>query len=164
MEDYCRPIRKASMFLALRPVEGFRDQYNAQSTAMSNIRKFVLRSLGDSEPSDIMEIPDELYLRRRVFTRGKPPALQTPRVPEKVIFYMRAGEGRVKRCSPYVFGVGDLVDVNSYVDVATYRGLQGSAFTKVYFSFNRLELVQLCPASSVKKMRRETPGTGETVS
>ena len=46
------------------------------------------------------------------------------RVPEKVIFYMRAGDGRVKRCSPYVFGVGDLVDVNSYVDVATYRDLE----------------------------------------
>lgn len=69
MEDYCRPTRKTPMFLTLRSAEGFRDQYSAQTTAMSNIRKFVLRSLGDSEPSDIMEIPDELYLRRRVFTR-----------------------------------------------------------------------------------------------
>ena len=44
------------------------------------------------------------------------------RVPEKVSFLMWMSNGCIKQCSLFVFGVGDLVDVNAYFNVVIYKG------------------------------------------
>ena len=59
---------KSTMYLMLCTADSYHYQYDAQSTAISNICKYVLCTIGVTVLSDVMEIPNELFLQCKVFT------------------------------------------------------------------------------------------------